>query len=370
MIPGRADQILFIFPNLLFIMQISRGHEYLREIAESMRRAGFEVDLAHHVPGSGERRAGFVPRHDYHVIFSTTEHSIHPDAGHVGYHPDPVTKTPLRVTLSPQAYFTFMNILREKDGRELPQLLDYVKKNTVRTEYVSRGKKVSAVHVGLPFLVRGSDGRLQLVDPHRDVRYGEHPAISGLLRNPEHPSSRGVKYVFQGEYGFSDPEHPVVATGKLGPCVAVVVHDEKTGRSAVIHIDDANHFAKWKEVVERMHSESPGRFKVWIVGSKLHQPFVRRPSGFKTSAPGSVAPDLMMAVAEHVRDLRSKGIEISPPRFVHALNAALDSRNGRFYAFNTPVDALERKILESEPHRREHIREVFEKRGRTAMHEI
>ncbi len=370
MTPGRADQIIFIFPQSSSIMPEIHGHEYLHEIAETMRRAGFEVDVHHHEPGSGERFAGIVPKHDYHLIFSTTEHRVHPDAGHVGYIPDSITHTPHRVTMSPQAYSTFLNILRQKYGKDLPELLEYVKKNTLRAEYVSRGKNVSIVHVGLPFVVRDERGKLSIIDPHHDVTYGEHPALSELLRRPEHPSSRGVKYVFQGEYGLSDSKHPVVATGKLGPCVAVFVHDEITGRSAVVHVDDASHFAKWKELVERMHRESPGRFKVWIVGSMLHQPFVRRQGDFRTAARGQVAPDLVKAVAEHVRDLRSKGIDVQEPRFVHALNAALDSRNGKLFAFNTSVDALERKVLELEPHRREHIREVFERSGRTTMHEI
>ncbi len=336
------------------------------EIVDYLRKGGLGVEHEHVPPE--DRYRPFIDvggaKHDWHARIITTEIPAGDEfvrAAHYRIHKG--TGSPHVLSLGPNAYMDVKQFLLRKYG-ESSQIYRYFKEHT-RVQDL-RGQRT--YFVGLPHVVNG-----KVYEP---VRYLHEPLPfdrpedfvkfrpADLAKNlPE-----GYKHVLQGEHTIMDKDDPrYVGTNGLHPCVSVVVHDRKTGRTYVAHVDDGKFFSHWKDVIRRFESEAKGEYSVYVVGGSLHDPFVfNKLSGGELV--GNVSRQLLEQFRKDVDELRRDGINIANMGFLHADSFVFDRRTETFHPLRS--GAIFDKALKTVPGRLDHVREPFRLGGRAQLHRV
>jgi len=361
------------------------GHEYLHEIASRFSKAGLEVDVVHHSPDPSLRSNPFkgvrYPSHDWHAIFHTTE---------IPKSEDPVVRaahfvlynhvfTPHAVSLGENAYWALRNELLRRFGRD-SEIYKYFTEHTKKVE-VRGGKRVYLA--GLPHFVDGKVYHPVKYSPERPHFAMFETLLEVYRRNKSFADVRefleksGYKHVLQGEYAILDRSGPrYVGTSQLNPCVSVVIHDVKNGRTYLAHIDDGQHFGHWKKVLEEWEKEKKGKYHIYFVGANLKDPFV---VGKKSAVNGKyvegyVHAGLVNEIRQHIQELQSKGVDVGKIGFLHTSAFAYDREQDVFHpldmGFAEVAESFIHRAYKEVPERRAHISEGLRPEGRKTLYRV
>ena len=343
------------------------GHEHVLEIVDYLRKGRLDVEHQHVPPE--DRYSPFISvggvSHDWHAHIITTELPPADDefvrAAHYRINKD--TGSPHVLALGTNAYIDVKQFLLRKYG-ENSKIYRYFKEHT-RVQDI-RGQRT--YFVGLPHVVNGkiyapvqySHEPLPFDRPEDFVKFRPAELAKNL------PAE--YKHVLQGEHTIIGKDGPrYVGTNGLHPCVSVVVHDIKTGRTYVAHIDDGKFFSHWKDVVRHFESEAKGEYSVYVVGGSLHDPFVfNKPNSMERV--GNVSKQLLDQFRRDVEELRKEGINIANVGFLHTDNFVFDGQAGTFHPLRSGT--VFDNALKTIPERQEHIKEPFRLGERKQLHRV
>jgi hypothetical protein len=355
------------------------GHEYVVRLLEELRGAvGIHHEHHSHTEVRGEQQYPhpFFAKDPWSLHAVTTELPETSDAVSLAahYRISKHTGMPHTLVLGKDAYFAVKSYVLWKYGK------NSVLYNALASAKEVRDPRKGKLHylVGLPHVVNGKVVEPVKYSPDR-LPFDDPKKISELWRQMREDPSKildvlemehSYKHVVQGGYTILDRNGPrYVGTSSLDPCVSVVVHDRKNGRTYVAHVDDFKHFSHWKETLLEMEKEAKGDYEIYFVGDNLRNPFVLKPKEFQnTRMEGFVNKRLADEIRNHLNDLKSKGVNIKNVGFLQARNFVFDRETGSFH----PLEAgstLERAQLYDE-RMREIKREWMKESGRRRLYHV
>ncbi len=160
------------------------------------------------------------------------------------------------------------------------------------------------------------------------------PEISGVFTNVQYRSVDEEKTISipQGFYSFGSPNVKgavILATGGLGPCVAVVAYNSQTKIGMIAHIDEAN---KTKNVMDIIYKGLGSDVKIAIIGGIVNG----QSSSFATSELGSYitedvvnsSKDIISEIIKHGTNCNIVGKSILQSRIQ---SVALDTSIGEIF---------------------------------------